>query len=60
MNCLKATFEYRCIPSFVKDKTEAGPIQIETEDDIETFDETVYREFQAPDIKNCAISDDKV
>ena len=60
MKCLKATFDYRCNPSFVKEKTEAGPIQIETEDDIEVLDETVYIEFSPPDTENCAISDEKL
>ena len=45
MKCLTATFDYRCNPSFVKDITEMGPVQIETEDDVDIVDETVYREF---------------
>jgi hypothetical protein len=59
MDCLKATFDYRCNPPFAKDKTEAGPVRIESEDDIDVVDETVYKEFTPPNTKSCAITDVK-
>lgn len=59
MECLKSTFDYRCNPPFVPEKTEQGPIPVAAEDELDVVDDTVYREFTPLDPENCAVNDDK-
>ena len=59
MECLKSTFDYRCNPPFVQEKTEQGPKPVAAEDEIDVIDDTVYREFTPLDPENCAVNDEK-
>ena len=59
MECLKSTFDYRCNPPFVPEKTEQGPIPVAAEDELDVIDDTVYREFTPLDPEKCAVNDEK-
>lgn len=52
--CLESVYSYRCNPPFVKEKTELGPVHIETEDDVDIIDTTVYKEFTKREGFACA------